>query len=144
MIRMEPLPKRDCALPTCGAEFTPLRESTRCCSEAHGKALYRLEHPEPYAAGRRERDARRRALRKGAATGEPVIFEEIADRDGGTCHICKAAVDMAARWPDPLSASLDHVVPLSRGGIHDPSNVRLAHLSCNVAKGNRVTEEAAA
>lgn len=89
-----------------------------------------------------ERDARRRALKRGAATGEPVIFEEIAERDDWKCHICGDLVDRDAHWPDPLSPSLDHVVPLVAGGAHDPSNVSLAHLSCNVAKGARLLEEA--
>ncbi|NKT05174.1 hypothetical protein GS485_11095 [Rhodococcus hoagii] len=40
-------------------------------------------------------------------------------------------------YPHPKSASLDHVIPLSCGGAHDPSNVALAHLACNVAKGDR-------
>jgi hypothetical protein len=40
------------------------------------------------------------------------------------------------RHPDRMSVSLDHVVPLSRGGSHSWENVRCAHLSCNVAKGS--------
>jgi HNH endonuclease len=37
--------------------------------------------------------------------------------------------------PDPLSKSLDHLIPLSRGGTHEPANVSLAHLRCNVSRG---------
>lgn len=40
-------------------------------------------------------------------------------------------------YPNPLSASLDHVVPLAWGGEHTAANVQLAHLKCNVAKGAR-------
>ena len=40
-----------------------------------------------------------------------------------------------------MSPSLDHVVPLSLSGAHTPENVRLAHVRCNTAKGNRGGEE---
>lgn len=77
-----------------------------------------------------------------ASTGEPVLLAEIADRDAWRCGICGGSVDAKVKWPDPLSPSLDHVVPLSKGGAHDPSNVRLAHVRCNSARGNRVVGEA--
>jgi 5-methylcytosine-specific restriction endonuclease McrA len=37
-----------------------------------------------------------------------------------------------------MSVSLDHVIPLSRGGNHEPGNVQCSHLACNVRKGARV------
>lgn len=64
----------------------------------------------------------------------PRIYE----RDGWMCQLCGEPVDPALIFPDRLSATLDHIVPLSLGGTHDPSNVQLAHLGCNSAKGNRV------
>ena len=45
-------------------------------------------------------------------------------------------VDKDLMWPDPMSASLDHIVPLSRGGTHTLDNVQLAHLACNERKHN--------
>jgi 5-methylcytosine-specific restriction endonuclease McrA len=86
---------------------------------------------------RRDHYHRRKALKKGASTGRPVRLAEIAERDGWRCSLCKKAVNPAVKWPDPKSPSLDHVVPLSKGGAHDPSNVALAHLGCNTAKNNR-------
>lgn len=86
---------------------------------------------------RRDNYQRRRAWRKGASTGRPVLLLDIAARDSWTCGLCDLPVDLELAWPDPLSKSLDHVVPLSRGGAHDPDNVQLAHLRCNTAKGNR-------
>lgn len=51
------------------------------------------------------------------------------------CGLCAKAVNPGLRWPHPLSASLDHIVPLSLGGDHTVTNVQLAHLRCNVSKG---------
>lgn len=38
------------------------------------------------------------------------------------------------RHPDPLCASIDHIVPLSQGGTNDLTNLQLAHLRCNLRK----------
>lgn len=94
---------------------------------------------DPYAAWRS--DAKRRALKAGAPT-EPYTREEIAERDGYVCGLCGGGVDMELRWPDPHSPSIDHIVPLSRGGTDLKTNVQLAHLRCNVVKGAGETDGA--
>lgn len=59
---------------------------------------------------------------------------EIYERDGWICAICGIPVDPAILHPDPMSASLDHVIPLSKGGDHTRENSALAHLICNIQK----------
>lgn len=130
----EPLPRRVCALPECGSDFQPVKSGQRTCCEAHGKKLWNREHPEPWNDRKRDNYHRRRALKAQTATGRPVVLADIRERDNNRCHLCRDKVS-AKPYPHPLSASLDHVIPLSRGGIHDPDNVRLAHLRCNVEKG---------
>lgn len=129
-----PLERRVCALPECDVEFQPGRAGQRCCSEPHGKKLWNRENPEAWNDRKRDVYHRRRALKAGTSNGEPVRLSEIAVRDGNRCHLCRKKVPSRA-YPHPLSPSLDHVVPLSKGGAHEPSNVRLAHLRCNVEKG---------
>ncbi|MFB9681230.1 HNH endonuclease [Streptosporangium vulgare] len=133
-----------CALEECEQEFTPKYKTQRCCCEKHGKLLYNREsradgrqQREPWNDARKERYHRRRALKKAASTGNPVRFSEIAERDQWNCGICGGSVDASTEWPHPLSPSLDHVVALTKGGIHDPANVQLAHLNCNTIKSNR-------
>jgi len=77
----------------------------------------------------------RRRARRIATTVEPISRPRVYDRDGWICQICCEPVDPAAAYPDPRSASLDHVVPLSRGGTHTYDNVQCSHLECNVRKG---------
>jgi 5-methylcytosine-specific restriction endonuclease McrA len=62
---------------------------------------------------------------------------EIFNRDRWICQICQEGVDKGLKFPLPLSASLDHIVPLSRGGPHVRSNVQLAHLVCNIKTGTK-------
>jgi 5-methylcytosine-specific restriction endonuclease McrA len=39
------------------------------------------------------------------------------------------------------SLSVEHILPLSKGGTHTEDNVDLACLSCNIRKGNKTEEE---
>jgi 5-methylcytosine-specific restriction endonuclease McrA len=45
-----------------------------------------------------------------------------------------------SEYSGPLYPSIDHIVPMSKGGDHVWNNVQVAHIICNSYKGN--TEEA--
>lgn len=87
---------------------------------------------------KRDSDQRRRARMVGARTGGSVFLSEIIARDGTDCGICGDQVDLSLTYPHPFSKSVDHVLPLSRGGAHAPENCQLAHLRCNISKGANV------
>jgi 5-methylcytosine-specific restriction endonuclease McrA len=53
------------------------------------------------------------------------------------CAICSEPVDRLLRYPDPMCASLEHRIPVSKGGRHTRANCACAHLRCNVQKGDR-------
>lgn len=59
-------------------------------------------------------------------------------RDGNSCGICHEEVDPKLKYPDRRSASVDHVIPRSRGGADDMANYQLAHLICNIRKQDKV------
>ena len=40
-------------------------------------------------------------------------------------------------WTKQL-ATIDHVIPRSKGGTDRPDNLQLAHARCNKIKGNRL------
>lgn len=65
---------------------------------------------------------------------EPINDKRIFIRDGWICQICRQKVDKKLKYPNPKSASLDHIIPLSKGGTHTHNNVQLAHLKCNMEK----------
>jgi HNH endonuclease len=66
---------------------------------------------------------------------EPLpSFIDIAERDKWRCGICRKRVDPALKIPDPMAGSLDHLLPISRGGGNEPSNLQLTHLRCNCMK----------
>ncbi|MGW9437948.1 HNH endonuclease [Streptomyces sp. NPDC055607] len=58
---------------------------------------------------------------------------------GLPCWICGHEINPRLDSRHRLSFTLDHLVPLSRGGnLLDPANARPAHRACNSSKGNRV------
>lgn len=48
---------------------------------------------------------------------------------------------LSGRPLTPETASLDHAIPLSRGGVHDISNVQVLEYRVNAAKGTMTVEE---
>ncbi len=58
------------------------------------------------------------------------------------CALCGKPVDFNLKFPNPLSATIDHIVPVSKGGHpSDISNLQLAHLSCNRTKANKTAKQ---
>lgn len=94
---------------------------------------YRQRHGRP--PGTVAADKRRDAALRGATVGGRFTSIQVFNRDGWVCGICGSEVDGSLKYPDPLSASLDHVIPVSKGGSHSLSNVQCSHLSCNVRRG---------
>jgi 5-methylcytosine-specific restriction endonuclease McrA len=55
------------------------------------------------------------------------------------CSICGGHIDKSLKTPHPLSAELEHVVPLSCGGAaYRRENLAIAHRRCNRFKSNKV------
>ncbi|MEJ5260978.1 MAG: HNH endonuclease signature motif containing protein [Anaerohalosphaeraceae bacterium] len=48
---------------------------------------------------------------------------------------------LSGRKLTPETASLDHIQPLSRGGLHDISNIWIVDHQVNIAKGSLTAEE---
>ncbi|MGW0312024.1 HNH endonuclease [Streptomyces flavidovirens] len=95
---------------------------------------WRERYPDVAAAG----DARRRMRMEQARTAEVFAPLDVHTRDRWTCQLCLLPIDPEVAWPDRMSASVDHIVPLVRGGSHSMINVQSAHLGCNSSKGDRL------
>ena len=93
--------------------------------------------------GRPPKFCRRVCRQRAYEARRRIIVRDIAERDAWTCHLCGQPVPPEARAPDPLAGTVDHVLPLRRGGGDDADNVRLAHLACNSLKRDRGVGEIA-
>lgn len=55
------------------------------------------------------------------------------------CAICGQRVDKKLKYPHPMSATVDHIIPVSKGGHpSDILNLQLAHFYCNRQKSNKL------
>ncbi len=122
----------ECAL--CGARFKKKAENQKFCTSACRKR-----------ASWRKHDPLRDKRFKGAIIDNDITLHKLFRMSGGVCYLCGGACD----WNDKITIngrpyakakypSIDHVIPLSKGGEHSWNNVRLAHLGCNSSKGAKM------
>lgn len=88
---------------------------------------WRERHPERHA----ERQRRRSAAKRMGQRLRPADYSRILERDGLTCYLCDTALSRR-------DVHFDHVIPLSKGGAHHESNIRVSCRSCNLRKSARL------
>ena len=93
----------------------------------------RAARPEHYKQCYHTRKDRENSTRAGR-----VSWKRIMARCGWTCGICGLPIDQETAFPDPMSLSFDHIIPLSRGGEHIEDNIQCAHLTCNKHKSSNI------
>ncbi|AID58955.1 hypothetical protein PBI_GAIA_136 [Mycobacterium phage Gaia] len=113
----------------------PAELNCELCDAPFRTKMARQRFCNPKCAGAWHKQSRRYA---GGPFVEHVSISVLADRDGYVCQLCGNPVDMSLRFPDSGSASMDHIMPVSLGGEHSYANTQLAHLFCNIRKGNRI------
>lgn len=89
---------------------------------------YRLAHMDRYREHWRKSNKRRRELKKKRRIGT-INWWLVYQKCGGKCGICGEFVPRS-------QLTLDHIIPLDRGGWHCNDNLQIAHFSCNSSKGN--------
>lgn len=72
----------------------------------------------------------------------PAVRAAIYARDGWTCQLCFKPVLQGLSALDNGAPTLDHKIPQSQGGSHDPENLHLAHRWCNSMRRDLDLKEA--
>lgn len=93
---------------------------------------YRTTHADYFLNKARERKAIRNSQSDGTVTlqYEHQLFES----QHGLCAYCKADLSITGKH-------LDHIIPLSRGGLHTANNVHWTCPTCNMSKGDSLESE---
>ena len=134
--------RRSCR--SCGTSFVAQRRfgagivgrawAEWCSRRCQGSSRRLYASPRMAAAAY---SARRRALLRGLPA-ETFDHAEIFERDAWRCGLCGKKVDRRRRRPHPKSPSLDHIVPISKGGAHTRVNVQCSHFLCNSRKTSMI------
>lgn len=106
-----------------------------CGKQVHAKGLCSYHYRKDKGLVPRGRKHKRRARTFGVEY-EPVNALKVYERDRWRCGICAKRVNKNAKWPDQMCPSLDHIIPMSRGGDHTYANTQCSHWICNVLKSN--------
>lgn len=94
---------------------------------------YRANNPEKRQAyDAKKRASRLAAIKAGGSSLTAGEWREIKNLYDHCCAYCFGAYD---------GLTIDHVVPLSRGGLHHRGNILPACRSCNASKGAKPLED---
>jgi len=111
----------------CGKTFVTYRQNQTACSRECSRAMHSGVKRVP----------------ADQVVDKNITLKALYKRDNGVCYICGEKCD----WLDVHEGicggtypSIDHVVPVSLGGLHSWDNVRLAHLACNMKKSNKLID----
>lgn len=85
----------------------------------------------------------KRRSRKYKVDFTPFQRKKLLDRDNWKCQSCGCKVHdrHTGNWNTPDKAHIDHIIPITKGGNSDPSNLRVLCRTCNISKSNRIEEQ---
>ena len=124
--------------PDCGGAFDP-RPTGRGVARTRCRPCQKFRANEHAKANA----MLRRAIRDGAAYAELVMRLDVFERDGWICQLCRQLVPEKSRSAsgtymggraDPLAPTVDHTIPVTKGGDHILGNCVTAHRTCNSQK----------
>lgn len=79
--------------------------------------------------------ARKMRMRRGNSRGNRELKIELCEAQNWRCCYCPSCVSL---WDDGAKlATFEHVVPLSKGGASDKTNLVIACRDCNNVRGNK-------
>lgn len=118
--------EHECAI--CGCVFVAHYPLAKYCSKKCSRKVTRI-----------------RKRYEGITIDKDITVQKLAKRDHDKCQLCGLPVD----WNDKhktdkavicgdMYPSVDHIIPISSGGLHAWNNVQLAHRICNTRKSNKV------
>lgn len=129
--------KRKCI--ECGKEFISFSKQQVICKDCHNK-----QEKERIKANKRLREAK---AKKNGKIEWNISLEKLMQRDDNICKICGRQVDIEDYYytnegyfiAGDNYPSIDHIIPLAKGGTHTWNNVQLAHRYCNSIKCDNIT-----
>lgn len=114
----------------CGSFFYPKSTNQIFCSKACEKYT-----------NHQINDIKRKRLEEEQKIDD-ISLDAVFKKYNGICYLCGCKCDYHdVRYVNGVPKALgnypsrEHVIPLSKGGLHSWDNIRLAHIRCNSSKG---------
>ena len=84
--------------------------------------------------------AKRRAQKYNVRFDSTITRRLVFEKDLGICYLCKIEthLERPANGYEPKLSTVDHIIPISKGGPHTWENVRNCCLRCNITKHDRI------
>ncbi|MDC4550022.1 HNH endonuclease [Acinetobacter baumannii] len=115
------------------------RIHTRCLAAYSAEKKADYKSTDSYKNAKKANRVKRKAIQRGATIAEPINPLLILARDKWKCYLCgvKTPKELRGSYFDN-APELDHVIPLSKGGLHVESNLRCACRKCNAEKSDQI------
>lgn len=120
----------------CDSKYLPYRKNQKYCSIKCGVKSNAIKNEGTLKQNSHDRRARIRDTR----STERFTREQVFTRDNWICQLCFTPIDFRQAGRGAFAPSIDHKIPISRGGTHTFDNVWSAHLGCNARKSNKEDE----
>lgn len=124
---------REVVCSECGQIFKTVYHNAKYCSD---KCRKRIDN-------RYTEISRRKKLKENGKIDYSISLTKLIKRDKSICKLCGDKIDKNAyeMQGDTFIAkgtypSIDHIIPVSKGGTHTWDNVQLAHCKCNSIKSD--------
>ena len=78
--------------------------------------------------------------RKIYAQGDDINALVLFELHAWVCFVCKKPINRFLRKPNFMAATIEHIIPISKGGTHTWDNVAPAHAICNFGKADELPD----
>lgn len=117
----------------CGDEYIGSNRSKYCSDKCKNKIQWH-----------NNKLKRERNLKTNGLLDKDITLSKLYERDNGICYLCGCECDYSDCDTDnnifrvgKKYPSIDHIIPISKGGTHSWDNIKLAHISCNSKKSDK-------
>lgn len=119
---------------TCDVWFWRKTNRSVCCSEYCAKKYKNhLSKLDVYK--------RKRLMKSNGEIDKDISITKLLKKYNNKCYLCNSVVSLQLDAYDSLYPTIEHVIPVSRGGTHTWDNVMLSCRRCNCKKHAMTLEE---
>jgi len=131
---------RTCEIDGCDRPYCANGKCHRCYTrEIHRE---RFANDPAFRRASINANHRRRVRETGGKVDESLDIFQVFEEENWICQICGDQCDPLLRDRDPDMVTIDHIIPVSKGGSHTRANVQTAHFRCNMEKQATIHSDA--